>query len=96
MATRQHPSIYQLGRVDDDGHTLTISGWGLGLCSPGCSCHRHPLSGHLTILSSTAAGTLGLASHRPGCKCCEPWTAAELTAVLQCLADVVALPELTA
>jgi hypothetical protein len=81
------PGIYQIGRVDDDGTTLTITGWGLGLCAAACWCHRHPSTGHLTIAENQAAGTLGLASHRP-CDCCTPWTADELAAVLRDLADI--------
>lgn len=83
------PSIYQLGQVHDDGNAVTITGWGVGLCATGCSCHGHPLGGHLTLLDGT--GTLGLVKHRPWCTCCEPWTAAELAALLRDVAIADAL-----
>jgi hypothetical protein len=89
VTTKSRPSIYQLGQVLDDGHTITIRGWGLGLCAIRCDCHAHPDDGYLTIRDD-GTGTLGLVSHRP-CTCCQPWTADELAAVLHDLADVTAL-----
>jgi hypothetical protein len=84
----RRPSITQLGRVDNG----VVHGWGLGLCSRACWCHRHPSAGHLTILEDQAAGTLGLASFTAGeCGCCEPWSAEELAAVLRDVAAAEAL-----
>ncbi len=78
------PSVFQVGKVRDDGRTVVISGWGLGLCASGCACHRHPLAGHLAIAEDQDGGRLGLASFRDGgCDCCEPWTADELAAILR-------------
>jgi hypothetical protein len=50
-----------VGKVRDDGHTVVISGWGLGLCAAGCACHRHPSAGHLSIAEDQAGGRLGMA-----------------------------------
>ena len=84
MSRSRKPSIFQVGKVRDDGRTVVISGWGLGLCAQGCACHRHPLAGHLAIAEDHAGGRLGLASYREdGCTCCEPWTAEELVAILR-------------
>jgi|1185.fasta_scaffold658355_1 hypothetical protein len=78
------PSVFQIGKVRDDGNTVVISGWGLGLCAEACPCHRHPSAGHLAIAEDQRAGQLGLVSFRDGgCDCCEPWTADELLAVLR-------------
>jgi len=78
------PSVFQIGKVRDDGRTVVISGWGLGLCAAACTCHRHPSAGHLAIAEDQRAGQLGLVSFADGgCDCCEPWTAEELTAVLR-------------
>lgn len=86
--TTARPGIYKLGRVHDDGHTVTVSGWGLSLCAAGCDCHRSA-NGQLTI-AATNDGTLGLTSHRV-CDCCSPWTVDELAAVLRDVVDVGAL-----
>ena len=84
MSRSRKPSVFQIGKVRDDGRTVVISGWGLGLCASGCPCHRHPIAGNLAISEDHAAGTLGLASyHEDGCDCCEPWTADELAGVLR-------------
>jgi hypothetical protein len=84
--------VFQVGKVHDDGRTIVISGWGLGLCASGCPCHRHPIAGSLAICEDHAAGTLGLTSYREdGCDCCEPWTADELAAVLRDFEAVGAL-----
>ena len=92
MTRSSKPSVFQIGKVRDDGRTVVISGWGLGLCAVGCPCHRHPLAGHLAIAEDHAAGTLGLASFRDGgCDCCEPWTAEELSAILRDFQAVGAL-----
>src|SRR3954468_15563550 len=86
------PSIFQVGKVRDDGRTVVISGWGLGLCASGCACHRHPTAGHLSIAEDQAGGLLGLASYRAGgCDCCEPWSADELAAILRDLDTVTGL-----
>ena len=84
MTRIQKPSVFQVGRVWDDGNTVVVSGWGLGLCVSGCACHRHPSAGNLAIAEDQAAGLIGLVSYRDGgCDCCEPWTAAELAAILR-------------
>ncbi len=87
------PSVFQIGKVRDDGQTVVISGWGLGLCAAACACHRHPSAGSLAIAEDQAGGRLGLASYRAdGCDCCEPWTAEELAAVLRDFRTVTSLP----
>ena len=92
MARGQKPSVFQVGQVWDDGNTVVVSGWGLGLCAAACACHRHPSAGHLSIAEDQAAGLLGLASYRDGgCDCCEPWTAEELSSVLNDLHMVASL-----
>jgi hypothetical protein len=92
MSRTQKPSVFQVGQVWDDGRTVVVSGWGLGLCASGCTCHRHPSAGHLAIDEDQAAGRLGLVSYREGgCDCCEAWTADELTAVLRDFEIVSAL-----
>ena len=84
MSRSRKPSVFQVGKVRDDGHTVVISGWGLGLCASACACHRHPAAGHLSIAEDQAGGRLGLTTYRDGgCDCCEPWTADELAAVLR-------------
>lgn len=84
MSRSRKPSVFQVGKVRDDGHTVVISGWGLGLCAAACACHRHPNAGSLAIDEDQAGGKLGLASYRDGgCDCCEPWTAEELAAILR-------------
>ena len=89
MSRSRKPSVFQVGKVRDDGRTVVISGWGLGLCAAGCACHRHPSAGHLAIAEDQAGGRLGLASYRDGgCDCCEPWTAEELAAILRDLETV--------
>ncbi len=89
MSRSYKPSVFQVGRVRDDGRTVIISGWGLGLCSAACACHRHPSAGHLAIDEDQAGGTLGLVSFDGGdCDCCEPWTADELSAVLRDFASL--------
>jgi hypothetical protein len=78
------PSVFQVGKIRDDGRTVVISGWGLGLCADACTCHRHPVAGHLAIAEDQAGGSLGLISFADGgCTCCEPWTAEELSGVLR-------------
>jgi hypothetical protein len=90
VSRSRKPSVFQVGKIRDDGRTVVISGWGLGLCASACACHRHPVAGHLAIAEDQAGGCLGLASYREdGCDCCEPWTAEELAAVLRDL-DLVA------
>ncbi len=92
MSRSHKPSVFQIGKVRDDGHTVVISGWGLGLCASGCACHRHPSAGHLAIAEDQAGGKLGLASFREGdCDCCEPWTADELAAILRDFSTLAAL-----
>src|SRR4051812_29373451 len=92
MSRSRKPSVFQVGKVRDDGRTVVISGWGLGLCASGCACHRHPSAGHLAIAEDQAGGRLGLASFREGgCDCCEPWTADELSAILRDFEAVASL-----
>ncbi|MGY1635791.1 hypothetical protein ACI78V_03960 [Geodermatophilus sp. SYSU D00742] len=92
MARGQKPSVFQIGQVWDDGDTVVVAGWGLGLCAAACACHRHPSAGHLSIAEDQAAGLLGLACYRDGgCDCCEPWTADELGAVLRDLEMVTGI-----
>jgi hypothetical protein len=83
VSRSRKPSVFQVGKVRDDGRTVVISGWGLGLCAQGCACHRHPAAGSLSIEEDQAGGRLGLASYAEGCDCCEPWTAEELAAILR-------------
>ena len=92
MTRNQKPSVFQVGQIWDDGRTVVVSGWGIGLCAPGCPCHRSPAGGHLSIEEDHTGGTLGLLSFRDtGCDCCEPWTADELSAVLRDLQRVSGL-----
>jgi hypothetical protein len=92
VSRSRKPSVFQVGKVRDDGRTVVISGWGLGLCASGCACHRDPVAGHLAIAEDQAGGLLGLASHADGgCDCCEPWTAEELGAILRDLDTVASL-----
>ena len=35
MSRSRKPSVFQVGKVRDDGRTVVISGWGLGLCAAG-------------------------------------------------------------
>ena len=92
MTRTQKPSVFQIGNVWDDGHAVVVSGWGLGLCTSACACHRHPSAGSLAIAEDQARGLLGLVSYREGgCDCCEPWTADELTAIVRDLDLVVGL-----
>ena len=92
MTRSRKPSVFQVGKVRDDGHTVVISGWGLGLCAAGCACHRHPSAGHLAIAEDQAGGRLGLASFADDvCDCCEPWTADELASILRDLDAVAGL-----
>ena len=92
MSRSRKPSVFQVGKVRDDGRTVVISGWGLGLCAAACTCHRHPSAGHLAIAEDQAGGKLGLVSYREdGCDCCEPWTAEELSAILRDFSSLAAL-----
>jgi hypothetical protein len=92
VSRSRKPSVFQVGKVRDDGRTVVISGWGLGLCSAACACHRHPSAGHLAIAEDQAGGKLGLVSFREGgCDCCEPWTAVELSAIVRDLQMVTGL-----
>ena len=91
MSRSRKPSVFQVGKVRDDGRTVVISGWGLGLCTEGCACHRHPTSGHLAIAEDQAGGRLGLVTFDETCDCCEAWTADELAAILRDLKAVTSL-----
>ena len=84
MTRSAKPSVFQIGQIWDDGATVVVSGWGLGLCAAACTCHRHPSSGSLSIGEDQAKGLLGLVSYdEDGCDCCEPWTADELGAIVR-------------
>lgn len=93
MTRSQKPSVFQLGEVREDGDATVVAGWGLGMCASQCACHRDPADGQLRIREDGAGGTLGLRSFADGgeCDCCEPWTSAELLAVLRDTAAVAAL-----
>jgi hypothetical protein len=91
VSRSRKPSVFQVGKIRDDGRTVVISGWGLGLCAAGCACHRHPSAGHLAIAEDQAGGRLGLATFDESCTCCEPWTADELAAILRDLDTVASL-----
>ena len=92
MTRTQKPSVFQVGRVWDDGTAVVVSGWGLGLCVSACACHRHPSAGTLAIAEDQAEGLIGLVSYREGgCDCCEPWTAEELSAILRDFSSLAAL-----
>jgi hypothetical protein len=85
------PSIFQIGSVHDDGETVSIFGWGIGLCMAQCPCHKL-LNGQLG-LAEGVDGSLGLISKRPGCGCCEPWSPYELIDVLADFAAIQNVPE---
>jgi hypothetical protein len=95
MTYQQKPSIFQLGTVHENGSAVIVSGWGVGLCAAQCRCHRSPYNGQLALAEDHAGGSLGLRSFAPegACDCCEPWTSAELAAILR---DVAALGALQA
>lgn len=80
-----HPAIFHLGQVIDDGETITVRGWMLSTCSSGCRCHEGA-DGRLTIAAGDD-GSLGLKSYRE-CGCCVAWTVEELQAVLRDVSDV--------
>lgn len=88
------PSIFQIGKVTDDGETVRIHGWGLSLCMSRCACHRMP-NGQIA-LTEGVDGSLGLVSRAPGCACCEPWSPFELAAVLADLDAIRNVPEVPA
>ena len=91
VSRSRKPSVFQVGKIRDDGRTVVISGWGLGLCASGCACHRHPVAGHLAIAEDQAGGRLGLTTYDETCDCCEAWTADELAAILRDLDTVASL-----
>jgi len=91
--TYQKPSIFQLGKVHESGASVIVSGWGLGMCSSGCQCHRNPDDGQLALAEDQSGGSLGLQSFTVDgdCDCCEAWTSAELSAILRDVATLEAL-----
>ena len=93
MTYSQKPSIFQLGKVHDNGPSVIVSGWGLGMCATNCRCHRNPEDGQLALDEDQAAGRLGLVSFTESgsCDCCEAWTSAELAAILRDVAVVEAI-----
>jgi hypothetical protein len=93
MTYRQKPSIFQLGKVHENGPAVIVSGWGLGMCASSCQCHRNPEDGQLSLAEDQAGGRLGLRSFSEtgSCDCCEAWTSAELSAILRDVATLEAL-----
>ena len=92
MTRKPKPSVFQIGKVRDDGHTVVTSECRLGLCASACACHRHPSAGNLAIDEDQAGGRLGLVSFADGgCDCCEAWTADELSAILRDFRTLAAL-----
>jgi hypothetical protein len=93
MTYSQKPSIFQLGKVHENGPSVIVSGWGLGMCASSCRCHRNPEDGQLALAEDQAAGRLGLRSFSDAgrCDCCEPWTSAELSAILRDVAVLEAM-----
>lgn len=93
MIRGRRPSIHHVGTVRDDGHTVTVTGWGVGLCAANCNCHRHPVGHHITLVEDTRApGSLGLVRYGGPCACCEPWTADELAGMVRDLAALDRVP----
>lgn len=78
--TVNHPGIFQVGVVTDDGGTVTVTGWGLTYCRNHCPCHEP-----LRIAEDQTTGSLGLRQSR-ACACCVPWTWDELAAICRDLA----------
>ena len=62
MTYCQKPSIFQLGKVHENGPSVIVSGWGLGMCVSSCRCHRNPDDGQLALAEDQAGGKLGLRS----------------------------------
>jgi hypothetical protein len=93
MTYQQKPSIFQIGKVHENGPSVIVSGWGLGMCAPGCRCHRNPADGQLALAEDQFGGSLGLRSFTTDgtCDCCVPWTSAELAAILRDVARVESL-----
>lgn len=85
MTRSQKPSVFQLGEVRREGTATVVAGWGIGMCSARCRCHRDPAGGQLQVEEDPDAGTLGLRSFTDSgtCDCCEPWTSTELASVLR-------------
>ena len=93
MSYRQKPSIFQLGKVNESGPSVIVSGWGLGMCATSCHCHRNPEDGQLALAENQTGGSLGLRSFTDSgeCDCCEAWSSSELSAILRDVAAVEAL-----
>jgi hypothetical protein len=93
MTYRPKPSIFQLGKVHENGPAVIVSGWGLGMCASSCQCHRNPEDGQLSLAEDQAGGRLGLRSFTATgtCHCCEAWTSAELSAILRDVATLESL-----
>ncbi len=81
MARTDRPRITHIGRVMTCAGQTVMSGWTINPCMAECSCHRDPRTGGLAIYQNDWEGSLGLAKYRP-CDCCSPWTAAELTSIV--------------
>src|SRR3954453_22694058 len=93
MTYGQKPSIFQLGKVHEQGSSVIVSGWGLGMCASSCRCHRNPDDGQLALDEDQSGGSLGLQSFTAtgSCECCEAWPSAELSAILRDVAVLEAL-----
>jgi hypothetical protein len=86
------PGVYRIGKVTHSGTTTIIAGWGLALCARQCQCHQHPDTGSIVIMADDALGLLGLISFDSHCRCCAPWTADELEAMVRDLAELEQMP----
>lgn len=93
--TDRRPAINQIGKVTDDGEIIKVSGWGISWCAARCTCHLIVAAGFHLRLHEGDDGSLGLATSRPGCDCCQPWTVEELTAITAELAEIQAAPEVS-
>jgi hypothetical protein len=92
--TGARPGIFKIGTIARIGTQVVVSGWGVNSCARHCDCHKHPVTGQLTLLPENEASTyglLGLRKHR-ACFCCEPWKAIELEALLRTLTEIEAIP----
>ena len=56
MSRSRKPSVFQIGKVRDDGHTVVISGWGLGLCASAFQDERRSPCGCDTNVELRAFG----------------------------------------
>lgn len=88
MERVRHPGITGLGYVRQDvWGRRSLSGWTLTRCLAQCSCHTNPTTRCIEIHEDNVRGRLGLRQFRD-CNCCQPWTVAELLAVLDGFAQL--------